>query len=467
MVRGVPSLAMLRPAAAAAAMLLVAPPLHVLPSARRPLHVPTEAHAIVPAIRSAVCRQQPSATRHRPAQAVLADPEEAFALFDDTAMALAPLASADRKLVDRLVVRLRGSTDRVRSIVLADAGDLTPKMFGLLIKGLRQRRSWRACLATCEYLRVHEPHKLTNMHLTVAFGACTDVGEWEGAALLLESLVAESSDKSRLQPDLKTINSAIQACAAAGALDEALRLLREAPPRMGLRADSFSYCVLLQAMGRAADGDAALALFDEMRASGARPNAHVYSAAMCALRRGGRPLDALRLFDVCLLEDGIRPDAHCFGAVLSACNHVGNSEHHQRALQLYELSAQLGVRPTRVIWNEALTACCRAGEWSPEFGEQSCAERCLEILDAAAAAGELDAAMYNQVLNRIDGPSSPSISLRLPPSLSASSPLISLRISQVLNRFDGTAEGDRLFRSALESQACDLAAISHHLPSPP
>ena len=80
MVRGVPSLAMLRPAAAAAAMLLVAPPLHVLPSARRPLHVPTEAHAIVPAIRSAVCRQQPSATRHRPAQAVLADPEEAHSL---------------------------------------------------------------------------------------------------------------------------------------------------------------------------------------------------------------------------------------------------------------------------------------------------------------------------------------------------------------------------------------------------
>lgn len=205
--------------------------------------------------------------------------------------------------VNKLMRSLRASSPRGTTPILLRAAqeeEITSKAYSLLLQGLKRKAAWRQCLALVEHLQQHEPGKLKTPHVTIAIGACGKAKQWRQVLRLVDDLF----DSSTLQPDLRAINTAIRGCASAGQRDEAVRLLREAIPRAGYAPDAYSYSAAITACANCADADGALGLFDEMRASGLPPNPVVHSATIVALQRGGRPRDALSLFERMQVADG-------------------------------------------------------------------------------------------------------------------------------------------------------------------
>ena len=123
--------------------------------------------------------------------------------------------------------------------------------------------------------------------------------------------------------------------------------------------DQRMYAAVAGACARAGEWREALALLDEMRAEGVKPNAYNYSAALKACARCGQWEQALQLLEVMESVDGVRPNLVCYTAAMAACD-VG--EQPDRALQLLdELARKWRLRPDAKAFTAALSACGRAG----------------------------------------------------------------------------------------------------------
>ena len=67
---------------------------------------------------------------------------------------------------------------------------------------------------------------------TAAISACERAGKWEEALALLSQM-----EEAAISPDVHVLNACIGACAKAGEVTQAMRLLRDEFARLGLAPD--------------------------------------------------------------------------------------------------------------------------------------------------------------------------------------------------------------------------------------
>jgi pentatricopeptide repeat protein len=124
------------------------------------------------------------------------------------------------------------------------------------------------------------------------------------------------------QPDTFAWNKAIQACVAAGDLDEALVMLRRMGRDGAPLADAFSYNVVIAVLWRAGKGNEALKVFDEMVERVVRPNRITYNTMIDGYVKGGDLEGGLKLRDR-MVRDGLKPNVITYNVLLSGLCCVG------------------------------------------------------------------------------------------------------------------------------------------------
>ena len=205
---------------------------------------------------------------------------------------------------------------------------LTSRDYGTVLRELRLGRKWGVALRVGEWLH-SEPGPLPNaMHYMAMLHACAASDQPEPALGLLDEMAQRAVT---LEPKLRAqaLSHAISAHKRADALEPLLPLLDQ---------------------------------LDELLEGGAEPSSLTfgYSAAIRAFDLRGKWSVSLQLYERAL-EVGVPLDAPMYGAVLGACR---SGKQVQPALDVIErLRADGAVAPNSVLYNLAMGACVRGGEW--------------------------------------------------------------------------------------------------------
>eukprot|EP01116_Phalansterium_solitarium_P021713 TRINITY_DN6877_c0_g1_i1.p1 TRINITY_DN6877_c0_g1~~TRINITY_DN6877_c0_g1_i1.p1 ORF type:complete len:621 (+),score=224.14 TRINITY_DN6877_c0_g1_i1:282-2144(+) len=231
-----------------------------------------------------------------------------------------------------------------------------------------------------------EPNSWTFTAIIKAFGS---VGDLPGAEHYFATL------QTREVPGVYGFNAVIDACAKARRLDLAERYLKMLEAS-GIAPTVMTYHCMLQACGRTnnlsalrhylaemeragftPDSYTALLTFDaiakhpapdaaelsRMRAHfaqrGVRLGTAAYTSLIDAWTRCGRAVDAFTAFET-MLRDGVRPDEATFCALIDTC---GVSGRVHRVRLLFERMRSFDLRPTLNVFNAAVAAYLRAGNF--------------------------------------------------------------------------------------------------------
>jgi pentatricopeptide repeat domain-containing protein 1 len=155
----------------------------------------------------------------------------------------------------------------------------------------------------------------------------------------------------------------ISACAKSGLPDKATGLLDSMQGSFGIVPTVFHFGAAMNSLSRAGEWRGAMALLLRMRESGVPPNAISLNAAITACERGGACDEALKLLDdmkTAWRKDGAK------GAGGGAGNRGGKGGKGGKGATggHWDGNASgLGVAPTTVSFNAAISACAREGRW--------------------------------------------------------------------------------------------------------
>ena len=353
--------------------------------------------------------------------------------------AVAKKAKGKSSRVARVTYALRALPDgaTVEEVGAALGGlELSPQAYTSVLSELRKMRRWRLALALGEWLDSAGDDGLPNLvHYNAMLSACAAAGQHGPAQDLLSQMETRG-----IAPDQQSYATAVSACERAGAWRDALALLdalEEAAPPAAVRptpqprtpptADgdaapapaeaaaeatpaaasprgagvglAMAYTAAMWASGRAGETDVALGILDRMRERGVAADAHAYSAALGACRKGGRWQRACDLLGEMREIDGVEPNGYSYSLAIGACSRAGQSEaalglfeerkaldepldayscvaaleacaaskQSSRAVALLEemeTSRDASLTANTFAWNAAMLACSRAGEWA-------------------------------------------------------------------------------------------------------
>lgn len=211
---------------------------------------------------------------------------------------------------------------------------------------------------------------------SIAIDVCAKAGLVDQAL----SLLSESHGTAGLRPSLFRFNSAIDACARAGRWEQALALVREIR-EAGLRPDAVSFT---SAMAAFADdghwtvveraGKQGLSLVEEMRSCRMRPTNFTHSAAIAVCAAADEHERAMELFEE-LKASGETPNQAVFTAAIGSCvrkvrdgdrgggSGGGGGALWETALRLLDEMEEVGVAPKVMAYNATMRACCEGGRW--------------------------------------------------------------------------------------------------------
>ena len=92
------------------------------------------------------------------------------------------------RLADKVALDVEHGGDA--AVALARAGALGGHTIGALLRVLRERRAWRACLSVLRHVQRVSPGSMTNSQLTMAIGACGAAGQWRHALGVLDEFTS-------------------------------------------------------------------------------------------------------------------------------------------------------------------------------------------------------------------------------------------------------------------------------------
>ena len=145
------------------------------------------------------------------------------------------------------------------------------------------------------------------------------------------------------------------------------------PPTSAVDPLAFAYASAIRALDASGDWKGALKIFDRMAVRGTHADAHCYSAALGACRRGAQSRRALSIIAEVQTESRIPANGVMFTLAMAACNAAGD---WQQSLQLLEerKSVETAAVDSRG-YSVALAACAQGRQW----------ERALELLNEMEA----------------------------------------------------------------------------------
>lgn len=216
---------------------------------------------------------------------------------------------------------------------------------GLQVAGDAQQR----VLAEMNSLRLQPDVRTYNPMIS----ACAESKDWEGALKLLHQM-----DRAAIPPDVITFNRLLSVCEASGQWELALELLSTMGAR-GLQPDltSFNSAISACAAGRA--WESAVQLLQSMKQYGPAPDVISYNAAIAACAKAAKWDWALGLLGE-IDRQGLLPDDISFNSAMNACSKAGQWEWALRLLQALE---QRSLPLTVVSYATAMDACGVSGQW--------------------------------------------------------------------------------------------------------
>ncbi|KAI2504437.1 Pentacotripeptide-repeat region of PRORP [Fragilaria crotonensis] len=188
----------------------------------------------------------------------------------------------------------------------------------------------------------------------------------ETAKYLMEQMIyGNGTDVPRLEPNIVTYNSLLDACRRAGDLDAALEAKKQLDDS-GLTPDARTFTTLIATVGRKAsatsgtkDPSLAFAFLSEMIDLGIRPNGMTYSALIDVCARCGRTDMALKGLRAMLRQKSKEKgqmrtggEQDCMynevGAWTSAINALGKAGRVETAMRLFQSMPKTGVQPNTI-----------------------------------------------------------------------------------------------------------------------
>jgi PPR repeat len=194
---------------------------------------------------------------------------------------------------------------------------------------------------------------------------------------------SSSSSRKRLParkaPVLADYNQQLEACAASGAVGDAVALIHEMRKK-GVLPSAESYCAAARAAAAAAANcmpaaaERALLLVRDLEASGLQLDAPTATAVMQACTAAGQPLKALQVWDklaavavaTAAAAAASQPSADtllssaAYSAALEACT---AAQDWQRSLVLLQSMREQRVAISAAAYTAAVAACSAAGQW--------------------------------------------------------------------------------------------------------
>ena len=189
----------------------------------------------------------------------------------------------------------------------------------------------------------------------------------ESAQYLMGQMIyGNGTDVPKLEPNIVTYNSLLDACRRAGDLDAALEAKRQLD-ESDLMPDARTYTTLIATVGRRAsstsgarDTSMAFAFLNEMINLGIRPNGMTYSALIDACARCDRTDMALKGLRAMLRQKSKEQRAmrhesnrnyllfNEVGAWTSAINALGKAGRVETAMRLFQAMPKTGVQPNTI-----------------------------------------------------------------------------------------------------------------------
>ncbi|KAK7345504.1 hypothetical protein VNO77_16108 [Canavalia gladiata] len=114
---------------------------------------------------------------------------------------------------------------------------------------------------------------------------------------------------------------------------------------------TFLYNCIISGLAHHGLGEDAMALFEEMRLLGLRPNEITFVAVLCACDHGGLVDDGKRLFESMLTEHAISPQMEHYGCMVDLLGRAGHLK------EAYHLILNMPFKANTVIWRALLSAC--------------------------------------------------------------------------------------------------------------
>jgi pentatricopeptide repeat protein len=183
-------------------------------------------------------------------------------------------------------------------------------------------------------------------------------------------------DMKELELDVYFYTTAMDACAKGGKWRKALYLLDEMKEERGILPNVVTYGVAIAACGNGGQWQKALELLESMRDNNLSINTITYNSAIAALSKAARSESktkqsgvsdtkdvdvlwqkALHLIQ-CMETEGVKRDSFTYSSAISTCGAAGR---WKEALNLIQsMKREGGVRPNRVAYTSAITACANA-----------------------------------------------------------------------------------------------------------
>ena len=208
-----------------------------------------------------------------------------------------------------------------------------------------------------------------------------------------EALALYEEEINSNLPTTKLMNLAIDACARARPtrLTTAVKIFNEGTVEHKLKPNVFSFGALMSTCARARNVSKALKLLSIMEEKyGVKPNAVIYGTAISACERSSpvRYSTALNLLDEACNNPTIALSPILFNTAMSACARAGE---WQQAITVFNsMQSKYGVRPDEISYATVMAACERCGKWEEVLRYADLCERQF-ILDGVACSSALKA----------------------------------------------------------------------------
>jgi len=203
----------------------------------------------------------------------------------------------------------------------------------------------------------------------------------KGALRVLDRMSAEGH-----APNLVTINTVIDACCRAGALDECVKVFNSLPS-LGMDADRITYSTVIKGFARDGDLDGAATFLRRMEAAGFRSDYTIFNVLIEAAAMRTRFDVADSCFEQ-MLKEGIAPSSYTLMILIKRHGREGNVA---KAGELLEtLPARYGFKVSANVYSAYITVCV----------QQNQLHLALKVYEKMKAEGPTpDAVTYDKLIN--------------------------------------------------------------------
>ena len=238
----------------------------------------------------------------------------------------------------------------------------TPTTFSEMCTALLKGGRWDLSRAALQHQRWIKTQGEDPRHLSLEqlrAKAAVKGGRWAQASSLAETAVKVPLPAIPPEPDSVSLSFAVTAYSQLGEESRALQLADELSSS-DLPLYNTTFSTALDGCAAAGALGAAIKLLRRARAAGLRPDQAAYGAAISAAAPRGNVTEALQILEW-MTEDGISPNIIVLNSVLSVCIATGDVE---TALQVFwRMEAEFGVVPDAICFATLVEVLAKDGRW--------------------------------------------------------------------------------------------------------